>query len=534
MKNRLMLLLTVGLMLAFTPNLIAGVLTPQEKAWLLSHTDPAAIDVNGVWKAKSWGDITLIQPQGSRDVKGESAEYSIDGIVSGKQVFLLFSDRRTAWYSAVLTQVGDDCLEGSYKSYRSRQFFVDDAKGSAMSLKISVRKPAPPPAPLAALAPDSSSSQTFKFPSYPDHRAQDLAFTAEKAGLVIGALPVDDSKDQMTYFNVELTGRGYVPLYIVLENKSSGDSFLFDKTAITLGWVAATGAGPTERSKAGEVMAGLGGPNGNLIMGLVGEKLIANAADVQQNFLKKEVESKTLSPGTSVHGFLYAPLPKEGLKGKIDVQIPVIKAGTNEKLIMDLPIQLGGPYTVKDSTSAAVPATAPAAVAAESAPPTTVVPAGGKLALKAALVLPKTVLPKRRNAATLNQRILSEFDVELVPSLQDVFSSITQVDSALSAGDAQITLLPRIIKIGETYPMQWNAYGWGQTKAELVILLEWTVKDKAGNTVWIETVEGSSRRKVVKIYPKTGDILLENAVEDVIAQTKSKMFYSPELRKLAQ
>jgi hypothetical protein len=44
-----------------------------------------------------------------------------------------------------------------------------------------------------------------KFPDYPVRKAGDYAVTAEKAGLTIGVQPVEDLKDQKTYFNTELT-----------------------------------------------------------------------------------------------------------------------------------------------------------------------------------------------------------------------------------------------------------------------------------------------------------------------------------------
>ena len=44
-----------------------------------------------------------------------------------------------------------------------------------------------------------------KFPDYPVRPAGDYAVTAEKAGLTIGVQPVEDLKDQMTYFDAQLT-----------------------------------------------------------------------------------------------------------------------------------------------------------------------------------------------------------------------------------------------------------------------------------------------------------------------------------------
>jgi hypothetical protein len=161
--------------------------------------------------------------------------------------------------------------------------------------------------------------------------AGEYAVTAERAGLTIGVQPVEDLKDQKTYFNTELTPKGFIPVLIVIQNGSTGDSFLFEKS--NLGYAGVSGdSTPTVKSKVGEGMAMMSvlGP------GLIAIKLIANATEVQENLLKKEVQSKTLSPGASVHGFLYVPVPKKGPREKIHLQVPVTKAGTSETYVLNL------------------------------------------------------------------------------------------------------------------------------------------------------------------------------------------------------
>jgi hypothetical protein len=61
-----------------------------------------------------------------------------------------------------------------------------------------------------------------------------------------------------------------------------------------------------------------------------------NADAVRQNTMAKEVQSKTLSPGVSVQGFLYVPVPKKGPREKIHLQIPVTRTGTGETLVLDV------------------------------------------------------------------------------------------------------------------------------------------------------------------------------------------------------
>jgi len=118
-------LLPVGLVLLFVVCLSAGDRETKGKAWLASHTEAAAISVNGKWHAKEWGKIHLIQADGSRDVTGDGDGWDITGVVSSNQVFLLFSHHDKVNYSAHLTSQADGTLSGTY----SRGFMGDKSKG---------------------------------------------------------------------------------------------------------------------------------------------------------------------------------------------------------------------------------------------------------------------------------------------------------------------------------------------------------------------------------------------------------------------
>jgi hypothetical protein len=130
MKTRFSLLWLVVLVLILVVGLSAGNVETKGKAWLDAHSEAAAINVNGEWHAQEWGKIVLNQAQGSRDVTGKGDGWDITGVVSGKQVFLLFSHRGTVNYSAQLTSEGDNSLNGSY----SRGFMDAKSKGKAMQL----------------------------------------------------------------------------------------------------------------------------------------------------------------------------------------------------------------------------------------------------------------------------------------------------------------------------------------------------------------------------------------------------------------
>jgi hypothetical protein len=173
-----------------------------------------------------------------------------------------------------------------------------------------------------------------EFPEYPVRSTGEYPVFASALGLKIGAVAIEDAKEQKTYFNTEFAPKGYVPIFVVLENQSANDSFLLRKDDIKYG-----SGSPDASSKAGKVVGYASLAALSLGGAIVAMKLISNASQVQQDILKKELQSKTLSAGTSTHGFLYVPmekLPKGAVRQKIHLRIPVTHVGTNESVDLDL------------------------------------------------------------------------------------------------------------------------------------------------------------------------------------------------------
>jgi hypothetical protein len=86
----------------------------EGKAWLSANTEPAQVNVNGNWHAGEWGLITLTQADGSRDVTGKVETFAISGVVSAKNVFLLFSEKGRVLYSVEVSPEGSIALAGHY------------------------------------------------------------------------------------------------------------------------------------------------------------------------------------------------------------------------------------------------------------------------------------------------------------------------------------------------------------------------------------------------------------------------------------
>jgi hypothetical protein len=108
------------LCISLPTSLTAAKVDVEGKAWLDSQKDPAAINVNGAWNSEEWGAFHLVQAEGSREVSGNGGGYEITGVVSGKRLFLLFSEKHTVEYCATLSPDGENSLSGTYSNRKSR------------------------------------------------------------------------------------------------------------------------------------------------------------------------------------------------------------------------------------------------------------------------------------------------------------------------------------------------------------------------------------------------------------------------------
>ena len=183
---------------------------------------------------------------------------------------------------------------------------------------------------LSLMAPACSAAT---FPDYPVRKAVDYALSTESAGVTLGVQPVDDLKEQREYFNTELTPQGFVPVFVVIQNGSNGDSFLFDMSKVTYGPADSEISAPKVGMKRADAIAAAFVP---FVGVFAAAKIISGVLQVQQNLLKKGIESTTLSSGASAHGFLYIPVSKSTPRQKIRLRVPITKAGTDDTFVLDL------------------------------------------------------------------------------------------------------------------------------------------------------------------------------------------------------
>ncbi len=174
-----------------------------------------------------------------------------------------------------------------------------------------------------------------RFADYPQRRANECAIKADKLGLVVGIQPVEDPNDQKSYFDSDLTRKGFIPVYIVIENQSSSGSFLFDKADVKMGVGTPPGSGPDVNSKGVQTLQVVSALAISPVGMIIGLKLAKDEALIQTNLLKREIQSKTQTPATSTSGFLYLPVPKTGPRQPIHLAILVTRSGDDEPFSLD-------------------------------------------------------------------------------------------------------------------------------------------------------------------------------------------------------
>ncbi|HZD31506.1 MAG TPA: hypothetical protein VE779_07575 [Candidatus Angelobacter sp.] len=179
---------------------------------------------------------------------------------------------------------------------------------------------------LAVLFFDLPSYSSHHFPDYPVRPAGEYANKVAKPGLIVAAEAVDEPEQQKTYFNSHLSSsKGILPVLIVIQNTSATDSYLFDKSAIGLGETSDVG-GKGARKTASLLTSG----------GLVDLTLVNEVTDVRENMMKKEIRSKTLSPGSTMYGFVYVPVPTDAPRQKIHLQVPLTNTRSSEIEVVNL------------------------------------------------------------------------------------------------------------------------------------------------------------------------------------------------------
>ncbi len=177
-----------------------------------------------------------------------------------------------------------------------------------------------------------------------------------------------------------------------------------------------------------------------------------------------------------------------------------------------------------------IPAYVPAVCAEEPAPTS----ADAKLPLKAVLVLTPEFCATEFKQGSFWTTGRETFAVgkmactELEPTLKPAFGSLTVAPAPPASGDAQLVLIPKFANAHAT------TAAFAFSNREMDVFLEWTVKDGTGKTIWLQTVQGSSKHHMGNMFTHGHDVKLvvRDSVKDVAVQSAARMEAASELRKL--
>lgn len=115
-RKRLFCLIAIGagIVLCAPPGMQAKNASSEATSWLSTYPGPAEVNVDGVWDSNEWGKMILHQEQGAREVTGTSDNWEIEGVVSGKKVYLAFVGKGRLAYTAQATLSEAGILNGDY------------------------------------------------------------------------------------------------------------------------------------------------------------------------------------------------------------------------------------------------------------------------------------------------------------------------------------------------------------------------------------------------------------------------------------
>ncbi len=103
-----------GLLLCAPSGMLPKDKPDEAKSWLAAYTDPAEINVDGDWDSEVWRTVLLNQAQGAREVTGTGDNWEIEGVVSGKKVYLVFLSKGELAYTAEIAPGEAGTLTGTY------------------------------------------------------------------------------------------------------------------------------------------------------------------------------------------------------------------------------------------------------------------------------------------------------------------------------------------------------------------------------------------------------------------------------------
>ena len=157
----------------------------------------------------------------------------------------------------------------------------------------------------------------YQPPSPSEHK-----FLEQTENVSVAIRPMLNNGEQIQYFGTSLTNRGVLPISIVVENRSTSDSYLLTGDQIQVSKTA-KGINPDQVVSVEDATA-VGVAGGVLIspvLILAGGKMYSDATVTKHSISKNELRRTIVSPGKIKHGFVYASIEKN--QKNIFIMVPL-------------------------------------------------------------------------------------------------------------------------------------------------------------------------------------------------------------------
>jgi hypothetical protein len=113
---------------------------------------------------------------------------------------------------------------------------------------------------------------------------------------------------------------------------------------------------------------------------------------------------------------------------------------------------------------------------------------------------------------------------------RNLFTKVSVISNSTSRlpNSVGAILIPKVAGVEQASGM------WAWTDASATLLLEWTLKDASGQTVWAETIKGEGTGKLGTAFSQISNAEARNAamIEDAFKKSHQAISASADIRKL--
>jgi hypothetical protein len=160
-----------------------------------------------------------------------------------------------------------------------------------------------------------------------------------KSDLAVAAIPIDNAQEQRKYFGLDFKSKGYLAVFLVIENHRSADGFLLQKEGLMYGPAGSSGSSLADPAKLSSADKALSVASYVPLygIGLLAHSMASKSKRLKQNILERELHSTTISPSASAHGFIFVPAHwTHSSRDKIQLGIPFVRSGSNDSVTIDV------------------------------------------------------------------------------------------------------------------------------------------------------------------------------------------------------